>query len=866
MIPPPPSPFCPHPFQTPLRVLLLPLQDLGCQFDRLFFLFGTWVSRLCWPLLIATLSASFVLSIVGLPKMELVSDVELLFAPQNSRGIQDRRIVEGIFEEDHESSYFVGHQTSELPEVAVILGLEDPRSAFKEETFDILEKVDDFVRNLDGKEACHLGGGGKVTFERLCARRRGGSCAGGYGVLESLRHLLPDLRSHRVNLTYPIVRNEIDRQVLYLPHSFGGADLEESGEDGRTFLRGAKAIRMTYPMQRGEVAGVFQLGVVDCLVRNAHNFTGSGVAVELHAMSSRSIEIELGDNLAAAAELIPGSVVAVVIFSVVISLSSGQTLLTMLGLLVTVLASAGAWGALAIAGFPFQAINLAGIFLLLGIGLDDTFVMIAAWERATSASRTAEEAAGKTFSDAGISITITSLTNVAAFGVGYFTSSFRSVQTFYLFTGTAIAAVYLFTLLAFVPAMVMLTKVEALLGRRIKIPERFKISSILHENFLISFGSVVRSGFIQVVQSNIGKSLVLLCFVVYVAVSGLSFTFVEEGLERQRLCRDSSYLVEFFRMEDHYFRTYPYRIQVVFPEELNYWNVTMLDQAKRTLEEFRKSKFITNEEGFEENWIKEYETYLQEVEEVFPANRETFSQSLGDFLDVVRDSQIRKNVVLKEGNVVASRFLFQSSEVPDSTSDKAMASELRRIADSASIPVVVFHPSFPFWDQLLAVFPSTVYSVACSFFAVLCISTIFLGASLLNPGPVLVIACTVVSVEMGVWGLMAPLGINLDVISMIVLVMCVGFSVDYSAHVAAHFVRSSVDDENQRLRDCLTCYGPPVAKSATSTALGVLPLLFVDSYITQTFAKLMLAVVTVGLMHGLILLPTVLSLLRRCKM
>ena len=30
---------------------------------------------------------------------------------------------------------------------------------------------------------------------------------------------------------------------------------------------------------------------------------------------------------------------------------------------------------------PWQGINLAALFLLLGVGIDDTFVMLSAWER-----------------------------------------------------------------------------------------------------------------------------------------------------------------------------------------------------------------------------------------------------------------------------------------------------------------------------------------------------------------------------------------------------------------------------------------------------------------------------------------------------
>jgi predicted RND superfamily exporter protein len=44
----------------------------------------------------------------------------------------------------------------------------------------------------------------------------------------------------------------------------------------------------------------------------------------------------------------------------------------------------GAWGLLAYCGYSWQAINLASVFLLLGVGLDDTFVMLSAWRHTDS--------------------------------------------------------------------------------------------------------------------------------------------------------------------------------------------------------------------------------------------------------------------------------------------------------------------------------------------------------------------------------------------------------------------------------------------------------------------------------------------------
>merc|ERR1719391_922909 len=120
---------------------------------------------------------------------------------------------------------------------------------------------------------------------------------------------------------------------------------------------------------------------------------------------------------------------------------------------------------------------------------------------------------------------------------------------------------------------------------------------------------------------------------------------------------------------------------------------------------------------------------------------------------------------------------------------------------------------------------------------------------------------SVVSVEVGVLGMMSFWKINLDVISMIVLIMGIGFSVDFSAHISYHYL--SADEElgpEERLAHCLFALGPPILQGALTTILSVLPLIRHPSYVIITFSKMIFLVILLGLLHGLLLLPILLTL------
>jgi len=96
---------------------------------------------------------------------------------------------------------------------------------------------------------------------------------------------------------------------------------------------------------------------------------------------------------------------------------------------------------------------------------------------------------------------------------------------------------------------------------------------------------------------------------------------------------------------------------------------------------------------------------------------------------------------------------------------------------------------------------------------------------------------------------------------MIVLIMGIGFSVDFSAHISYHYLSADEDHlPEQRLAHCLHALGPPILQGATTTILSVLPLIRHPSYVIVTFTKMIILVIVLGLLHGLLLLPVLLTL------
>lgn len=122
------------------------------------------------------------------------------------------------------------------------------------------------------------------------------------------------------------------------------------------------------------------------------------------------------------------------------------------------------------------------------------------------------------------------------------------------------------------------------------------------------------------------------------------------------------------------------------------------------------------------------------------------------------------------------------------------------------------------------------------------------------------VAFSIISIEIGVVGYMALWDINLDSISMINLIMCIGFSVDFTAHICYAYMASKAKRPEDRVSECLYSLGLPIVQGSFSTILGVVALLLADSYIFSVFFKMVFMVIFFGAMHGLFLLPVLLSL------
>ena len=162
------------------------------------------------------------------------------------------------------------------------------------------------------------------------------------------------------------------------------------------------------------------------------------------------------------------------------------------------------------------------------------------------------------------------------------------------------------------------------------------------------------------------------------------------------------------------------------------------------------------------------------------------------------------------------------------------------------------------FEQLEQTFPNTLQAFIVSAESMYLITLIFI--------PDLVSAICIIlsmfSIMIGLLGFMHMWSLSLSSITMIEVIMCVGFCVDFSAHLTHSFIATvGKGSRNERAyRSCIHT-GLPILNSALSTIIGVCVLGFSQSYIYLTFFKTLILIMSLGLFNSMFFLPVLLSMI-----
>ncbi|XP_063777758.1 patched domain-containing protein 3-like [Pseudophryne corroboree] len=833
--------------------------------SRAFCGLGTLVARYPWWFLVIPLvvSAGLGAGFYFLPQRE-ANDIEDHFTPLGGPAKSEREFVKVHFP-TNDSGQFSAQRLYTEGSFVSLIAVSVSDNVLTTDTFTELLRLDEMVQNLN-ITMTQPGADVSLNFQQLCAEIPGQRCFDANPLLSAVQGDASLIET--MNITYPMFQGR-----TFLGTHLGGVTLNTDNT-----VQKAQAIRLVYYLREDNEQDH------DNSLKWIQHFLQS-VSQDIDTLQLRHIKISYFTSVSRDQEfdgtttdvipLFSITYIVTIVFSIIscvrLDCVRNKFWVAGFGVLSSGLAVLSSFGLLLMCGVPFVITVATAPFLILGIGVDDMFIMISSWQQ-TKVKSKVEERMAETYTEAAVSITITTLTDVLALYIGIMTP-FQSVKSFCIYAGTSLLFCFLYNI-TFFGAFLALNGRREESNRHWLICRTVKDQTDDHRSCSYNLccvggkysqitGKEGNHPVVEFFHEQYGpfitnkwvKCLVLGLYGGYLASSIYGCFQVQEGIDLRNLATDNSYIRSFYDNQELYFSQYGPRVMVVVREEISYWDSDVYLKIDRCIESLKDGSSVS--ESLSESWLDVY-IGIANLLKLDINDKNYFIGNLSQLFTLAPD--YGQDVDIYSGSIRASRFFIQTVNVTSAVAEKDMLNHVRSTVISCDIPVLVYHPAFIYFDQYAVITQNTIQNV------VVAAAAMFVVSILLIPNPLcsLWVTFTIASIIVGVTGFMAFWNVNLDSISMINLVICIGFSVDFSAHISYAYVSSQKSTVNERMTNALHSLGYPIVQGALSTILGVIALSTSASYIFRTFFKIIFLVITFGILHGLVFLPVFLTLFGNC--
>ena len=263
-------------------------------------------------------------------------------------------------------------------------------------------------------------------------------------------------------------------------------------------------------------------------------------------------------------------------------------------------------------------------------------------------------------------------------------------------------------------------------------------------------------------------------------------------------------------------------------------------------------------------WLRDFKSYVNSSASLLD---ESFETQLDNFLNESKFGTLyyRDIVRNEKREIVASRFriFFDQVDLADVQQQTKALMDQRKVTESQAINKDKEDWSFFTFESIY--FMWEFYSVAMTELkvtAIIGVISVSVLSLLFVPhwSGFIFVAVIVSILYVDLLGVIHLAGLYLNPVTYVGVLMSIGLMVDFTVHVLMRYMESSGATREAKTKDTLSTMGASIFLGGTSTLLGVLPLAFSTSAAFHTIFVTFIGLVTLGVGHGLILLPVVLSL------
>ena len=303
---------------------------------------------------------------------------------------------------------------------------------------------------------------------------------------------------------------------------------------------------------------------------------------------------------------------------------------------------------------------------------------------------------------------------------------------------------------------------------------------------------------------------VVICFSLLLLSAGIyGVTQVEEAFDRRILAKDDTYLKRFLTAQENNFDV-SIPVSIVQNGDVDY-------ELGATQEQIRDlTKIVTNNTYFKKelslSWMNSFTQYAKMYKKNITGPR--FLPELKAFLRIPNFTYFNQDLKFSEDDtkLEASRVLgFMKSGGSSTFQKNAMLTLREDIVEKSKLDAFPITRPFIFFEQFVLISTETIRNLVIAGLAVFIVTSPFL----VDCRVALLVVLNFAALICELFGLMVIWNVSLNTVSMINLVMAIGFAVDYSAHIAHAYVVSNKLTANERVVEALSTVGASVLMGGT---------------------------------------------------
>eukprot|EP00045_Choanoeca_perplexa_P017392 m.252050 g.252050 ORF g.252050 m.252050 type:complete len:932 (-) comp17525_c0_seq6:1882-4677(-) len=549
----------------------------------------------------------------------------------------------------------------------------------------------------------------------------------------------------------------------------------------------------------------------------------------------------------------------------------------------------GMWGFGVLIGTTYSATVNVAFFLLMGLGADDAFVIMAA-HRDVPRTFDAKERVARALSRAGVSITITSVTDVVAFAAGTNTA-LPAIEYFCTYAAFGVLFDFFLQCTVFVAFLYWNTrreeegKADWLFCWKPSDGDKTcctkKEDNVKYDpDQLCLLDRIMGEYLPNYLLHPIGKAAVLVFAIALVSSSAWASTQTKSRFNIEWFIPDSSFINDGLDIQRAEFGGTPQGFGLYTGGQSNgelfvdYTTSDTQTALDTLISDTLESEYVRD---CANAWWPAYKEFLQDtsVPGLTPQGHllgNDFYTQLDNFL-ATSGSRFKGNIQREEsglGLIVLSAQRCTLEDVFESDSQVEAMNAIRDLADkhpelggdiyetargTVKLPFG-YDYVFLFSDGLAVIQQETIRNIIIAGIAVAVVTLILLA----NIAASAIVLLMLTMVDINVLGFMYYADVDFNSVSAVNLVIAVGLAIDSSVHIAHAFLNAQ-GTRDERAKEAMRVLGRSVTNGAVSTFLAIVLLAAAESYVFQVFFTLLALIIVFAFFHGAIVLPVVLSLI-----